>query len=515
MTARAKPAPLTLEETLTSPAAFGLTTASAVQRAFCRVADGLPLGALAEDPVVLAALKGTTPAARPTELYFASGSRVGKSVIAAALAFRASQTVDVSALGPGDEPRIPVLSLDKDKAAAVYTHLVNTMKARPALRPLLVDVGRNDLDSPAAWIKHPSGRVIQVCVAAGKAAGNSVVSYFLAGVIFDEWGKMHGSGDGVVNFTDARHNSLGRLLNGAQLFGLGSLWAPYGPAYDSIENDWGNPTEQVCVFRAKGRDVNPYWWTAERIAKTPPNVLRTEESCEFLDAESDMFKATELDLCATAPESTPRQHGWSYAAVMDPATRGNGWPLIVYTRDQRGRVVVVFAKEWIGTSAAPTNIRATLTEITSILASYGIDSVTTDQWSSDAIREIAEELGLVVIQKTIGGPDKVEGYTELETWVREKLIALPPDRTLRQDLLRVKKRPLAVGFSMVEPKTKDGRHCDYASALARIPLLYLATDAAQADPPSAQEALRAELDAMQARRIERSEEQASREWWEQ
>lgn len=62
---------LTLEGILTSPAAFGLTSATPVKRAICRIADGLPLGDLAGDAEVRAALGGTTdtPTELPAEVY--------------------------------------------------------------------------------------------------------------------------------------------------------------------------------------------------------------------------------------------------------------------------------------------------------------------------------------------------------------------------------------------------------------------------------------------------------------
>ncbi len=69
-----KPASYTLERLLTHPSAFGLLTASPLQRAICRIADGLPLGELAEHPDVMAAIGGvaSVPASRPLELLIHS-----------------------------------------------------------------------------------------------------------------------------------------------------------------------------------------------------------------------------------------------------------------------------------------------------------------------------------------------------------------------------------------------------------------------------------------------------------
>ncbi len=45
-----------LEDLLTDESAFGLTTASPLQRAICRIAEGSPLGILAHDDAVWRAM---------------------------------------------------------------------------------------------------------------------------------------------------------------------------------------------------------------------------------------------------------------------------------------------------------------------------------------------------------------------------------------------------------------------------------------------------------------------------
>ncbi len=117
-------AAMPLEFLLCDQAAFGLTTASPLQRAITRIADGRKLGALAHDPAVIDALGGPMAIAelacmttRPREVAILSGIRVGKSLIAAALAVAWALTCDVSKLGPGEVPRVSIVSLTKDLAA--------------------------------------------------------------------------------------------------------------------------------------------------------------------------------------------------------------------------------------------------------------------------------------------------------------------------------------------------------------------------------------------------------------
>src|SRR5438552_3658153 len=59
-----------LERLLMSPAAFGLTTASSLQRAVCRIIDGLPLGELATCAEVRAAIGDVDalPSSPPAEV---------------------------------------------------------------------------------------------------------------------------------------------------------------------------------------------------------------------------------------------------------------------------------------------------------------------------------------------------------------------------------------------------------------------------------------------------------------
>ncbi|MDP9001757.1 MAG: hypothetical protein M3O46_16790, partial [Myxococcota bacterium] len=226
----------TLERLLTHPSAFGLTSASPLQRAICRIADGLPLGKLADHVDVIAAIGNVSalPQARPLELLILSGIRTGKSLLAAALAVRAALTCDLSQLRPGEPVRVSVVSLTTDLARVVFEHLCGTVTSKPMLRALVVGSPTAD----TVDLRHPSGHVVEVKVVAGARAGASLVARWSAGVIFDEAPRMNGEEDGVVNFDDARRAALGRLLTGAQLVSIGSPWAPRGPVYEAVQEHW-------------------------------------------------------------------------------------------------------------------------------------------------------------------------------------------------------------------------------------------------------------------------------------
>jgi len=128
-----------VERLITARGGFDLP-ASDVQLALCRVLDGAPMGALAASPAVLRAFGGVCPAGpAPREMCIFSGVRVGKSLLAGAVAIKWSQTIDVWHLRHGEIPRIAIVSTQMDNAKVVYGHIAGTMTASPFLRTLLVD----------------------------------------------------------------------------------------------------------------------------------------------------------------------------------------------------------------------------------------------------------------------------------------------------------------------------------------------------------------------------------------
>jgi len=386
-----------LEELVASPHFFGLTTASNVQRAFCRTVDGLPMGELWHDDAVKRAFDGVEPpVGAPREVSWLSAIRTAKSLIGAAMCVRMSQRCDLSQLGPGEVARVPVLSVDKDKAQAVLNHLIGRVMASPLLKMLVI--GKPTAEG--LTLRHPSGRPVQAMVVAGKRAGSAVVAYWLAAVEFDEYPRMHGSDDAVVNWDDTRAAARGRILPGGCILNIGSPWAPEGPAYTQVTTHFGKPTTDLVVLRSNGADTNPSWWTPARVeedARTNPNH-RTDCLAEFATPEEALLSSAGVDgAVRAAPERLPFVPGADYSAAMDPATRGNGWTLVLVTRDGR-KLRIALALEWIGTRDVPLDPGVVLDEVKEALAPYGVTSVATDQHMGDALARLARDRGLSLYQ---------------------------------------------------------------------------------------------------------------------
>jgi DNA-binding transcriptional ArsR family regulator len=180
--------------------------------------------------------------------------------------------------------------------------------------------------------------------------------------------------------------------------------------------------------------------------------------------EPDALRAATRD----EPPELPPEQGHHYVAAIDPATRGNAWSLVVLTRSRQsegGGRRVVLCREWIGSRIMPLSPAAVLAEIADILRPYAVRVVATDQWSSDALRDIGLPLGLSLQQISLTAPWILDLHDTIRIDISQGKLELCPGR-LPQDLSRVAKRVTRYGVIIDLPRTADGRHCDSAAALA-------------------------------------------------
>lgn len=460
-----------LEALLTSREAFGLTTATPLQRAICRVSDGVPLGALWDDPGVKEGFGGFRPPEEsPRTLVVLAAIRSAKSMIAAAKAFETALTCDVTGLKPGDSLRIPILSVDKKSATAVFNHLVGTIQAKPHLRQHLA----SEPTAESVMLRHETGRTVEVCVTAMSKYGTTLVGAWLATCIFDEAPRMAGQEDGVRNLDDALHAIEGRMRPGSQIMIIGSPNVPFGPVFEMNQKFFARPAEGTVVVRGTGPLLNPTWWTPERVAwmrAHRPRVYATDVLGNFADSEDQLFSSVTVDAATRkGPEQIKPRPGHSYVAAIDPAMRGNAWTLIALGcdgQDEKGEPTyyVALSKQWRGSKVQPLRPDTVLREIARDLKPYGLEEVWSDGHNIDSLQVIAEQEGLTITAAFTTQGDTVTRVENIRVLIESGRLELSPDRTLRADLLRVRRKVGQQRTVMSMPITADGRHCDYVPAL--------------------------------------------------
>jgi hypothetical protein len=453
-----------LESLLTHRLGFALTTATPLQRQLARLVDGDPTldpsnPELLEAVGDAAALVGV----RPREVTVVASIRSAKTMLAAAAAIRATQVVACEHLKAGEIPRVSILSLDLDLAQVAHSHLAGSIMASPVLRELLVDEPRAD----SLMLRHPSGRPIEICTVAGKRAGASLISRWMAGVIVDEAPRMAGEGDAAVNFDETRRVVLGRMLPGAQLIAIGSPWAPFGPVFEQVQESWKRPTAARVVVRAPGWAMNPDYWTPERIEElraSDPDAYRVDCAAEFAAPESALVPPDAVAAATRTQGDLEPDALRSYVAAMDAATRGNAWTLVIMSRDGEKRRIDV-AREWVGSKNAPLSATTVLRDIAAIAARYRVPAVWCDQWSADPLSELALQQGLTLLPRMTPARERWEQAARFRSELLEGRLELHPHPAMREDVLRVKRATTMQGVRLELPTAGDGRHCDFVPSL--------------------------------------------------
>lgn len=436
------------------------------------MSDGCPLGSLWNDPGVREGFGGVLPPdIAPSILVILAAIRGGKSMIAAAKAIECALTCDVTGLTPGDELRIPVLSVDKDSAHAVFHHILGTLLAHSHLRALVV--GKPTADS--VTIRHHSGREVEIKVVAMAKYGSTLIGRWIPAVVLDEAPRMAGAEDGVRNLDDALHAIEGRIRPGGQILIIGSPNNPYGPVFDLVQENFGRPNDRVVVVKGTGPLLNPTWWTPERVAKLRKNNPRayvTDVLGKFADGEDQLFSSVTVDAAMRGdPEEVGPRQGHIYVAACDPAMRGNAWTLVVLGCDglnSKGepRYYVALARQWRGSKSKPLRPDHVLREIADLLKPYEVYDLWSDQHHIDSLSVIAEQEGLTLAESWATANDNDDRIENLRVLIENQRLELPPNRVLRSDLLRVKRKVNRKTTSMDLPVSADGRHCDFVPSLA-------------------------------------------------
>lgn len=494
--------PLSLEWLFSDRQAFGITNATPVQRAICRVGDGTPLGDLAEHPQVIEAFGGEEfngrgaitslgefEGCQPDQVDLFAAIRGGKSILASAAAVRCALTCDLSPTQPGERLVIPILSISVKKAGAILAHLVRVFTQKPALRDLLA---RKPSGGVVAIRRPQDGRVVEIVVTANARAGGSVVADWLACLVFDESPRMLGEDEGIINYDDTRTAALGRILPGGQIWSVGSPWAARGPCYEDFVKWYGKPTPELVVISATGPMLNPVWWNPQRceaMRKKPggETAYITDVLGRFADTESSMFGEAALRRCTRDEEDAdaPYDPDLQYGAAIDPATRVNAFTLAIVgieqaeidaekdsiaKADAEARIVVSRTRQWQGSVAEPLKSPVVFAEIAAELQQYGLEEALSDKWGFDPFKDHAETAGITLVLDERNETEKANGFTRLKdaSEATPPRLSLPPDPFVRKDLLGTKRKLTPQGGMKPEfTKTADGRHCDYAPAIER------------------------------------------------
>lgn len=460
---------MNLEGLLTSKKAFNLTTATPLQRAICRVAEGkgtgLPAAAVqeyfgAEPPLGLV----------PSLMVLVCGVRSGKSLIAGCAAFFSALTADLSHIPLHERARVVIVAPTIANAQMTFRLLTGAINSAPALKAVVV----SGLDNKEEiTVRRADGRFVDIVIVAAHRGGVTLRGTWLAGYVLEETAFFGAEATGyVVSGEELLRAAATRLVPGGQGWIISSPMGPSGLLYDLWKTHFGQPGE-VVIVHAPTLAMNSITVNKTMIAeirKRDPDAAAREYDALWSDADTVLVPAMHIDDAQRPADAFHVEpiEGQSYVAAMDPATRGNAWTLVIATRHlEKPHQSVVYNKQWIGSKVAPLNPDDVLKQCKDILERYRVDRAATDQWSADANRAIAKRHGLYLYDISASQVENVEIFTSMATKFADGEVEVPPDPYIRNDLLGIRKK-VSSRISIVLNKTPDGRHCDYAPAIARV-----------------------------------------------
>ena len=330
-------------------------------------------------------------------------------------------------------------------------------------------------------LRRPDDRVVEVVVvAAHRGAVCRSAPRWLASFVLDECALFGTETMGAaVNAEELLRAGETRLVPGGQGWMISSPFGPSGLLYDTFAGHLGKPGRVLVVHRAHEGDESELPRRAGGGA--PPHQARrrgAQYDAEWVDADSAFLEGTLVDAAVRAePIEEIRQRGAEYVAAWDAATRGNAWTLVVARsehveakdgdrREDGRRIVVACARQWIGSKRRPLDPAATIREIADILGGYGVHRVACDSWGADALKAIAKAYGLNLRDRTLSTAEAFALYDGVRTLLATSRLELPPVPTLAQDLKGLRKVALSNGVRIELPRTADGRHADFAPAVA-------------------------------------------------
>ena len=516
--------PRTLEELVTGPRYAGLA-ASPLQLATVRLADGRGAGAeLADDELerYLGSLAWREPPAPPRGVCLVAGVRGGKSRLAVCAAIWGALRADLSKVETYEPVLAVIVGPTVRQARQTFRQLLGVMR-REGLRDRIV--GKPTAD--AVVLRRPDGREVTLTVVPATSGGESVRGVWLAAIVVEEAASWRSETDGAaVSAEDTLDAASPRVLPGGQQWVISSPGAPSGLLHDIWRRHFGAPPAPDedgrvpwLVVHAPTRALNPSFPASsiEAMRRVNPDKAAREHDAVWTSAVDSWIPHDWTTRALRAsPPILPRERGCTYVAAMDPATRGNGWCLVVGTKrwvQGAPKMSLALAHEWQGSQRNPLDPATVLRELAARVLPYGVTTVLTDQWAADSLRALSRELntGVLLVERAAQGDELREMYEALRLALALHDLELPPEpANVAHDLRGARRVLTPAGIRIEWARTSDGRHGDFGPAIARC---VRALRTVEAPPPPAPARGTPEARAAEEAAEEAAEdERAGRDW---
>lgn len=328
------------------------------------------------------------PSAPMTEGWLICGRRAGKSFVLALIAvFLACFKTYDAHLGPGERVTILVVATDRRQARQIYRYIRGMITGTPLLSPMLESEPRADgLDLTN-----------NVSIEIGTASFRTSRGYAFGAVLADElafW-PTDDSAEPDYAVLDALRPGLASIP-GSMLLCASSPHARRGALHDAFKRWYGKDEAEILVWKAPTREMNPTipQSVIDRAIERDPANAAAEYGAEFRnDVEAFISREAVEAVVTSGCLERPPIARTEYTAFTDPSGGSSDSMTLaighaeINSQTQRAIAILDAVRE----IRAPFSPEDAVTELTELLKSFGISTVTGDryggEWPAEAFRK--------------------------------------------------------------------------------------------------------------------------------
>ena len=391
------------------------------------------------------------PTKRVRELWVVAGRRAGKDSIASLIAAYTAALFDGGdKLRPGERALCSCLATDRQQAAII----LNYTRSFFADIPLLRDMVRRET---ANGFQLDNG----VDIAVSTNSFRSVRGRPVLAAIFDECAFWRDETSASPDEETYRAITPGMAtMPGAMLIGISSPYKRSGLLFRKFRDHFGKDGD-VLVIKAPSMTLNPTLDQAiiDRAMEDDPAAASAEWMAEFRTDISSYISREAVD-AALVPDrfELPFVPGVRHVAFVDPAGGSGQDAMTIAIAHREKEVGVLDCVREMRPPFSPDNCVA---DFATLLAAYGVRTVTGDRWGGEFVRESFRKHGITY---EISERVKSDLYKELLPLLNSGRVELLDHKRLVAQLCSLERRTARGGKDSIDHPV--AQHDDCANSVA-------------------------------------------------
>jgi hypothetical protein len=402
--------------------------------------------------------RSTPPTKALHEAWLVIGRRGGKSFVLAVIAvFLACFRDWRPFLGPGEVGTVMIIAADRRQARVIMRYCTGLLTAVPMLAKLIEAQSREAIE-----LKN------RIVIEIHTASFRTTRGYTIVAALCDElayWHSDETSAEPDVEVINALRPGMSTVPD-AVLLCASSPYARRGALWDAHRRHYGQDGDEVLVWQADTRSMNPSVPQSYIDRHTADDAARA--SAEYLaqfrsDIEAFIMREV-VDACVLRGifelPPAPRE---SYFAFCDPSGgSSDSFAVAIGHHDLSRDTICVDCLREI---PAPFSPEIAVAELSALLKSYRISSVTGDKYAGEWPREAFSRHHISYEQSSLV---KSQLYSAFLPRLNSGQVELLDNARLINQLCQLERRTARGGRDSIDHPAGAGYHDDLANCVAGL-----------------------------------------------